>query len=338
MKKWILGSIIVVCVLNACVPLKQFDELNTRSELLEDEAKMLRSENEELKVKNTEATSNLKRLNQQVDELLKDTTRLSRQLQRQQHAYSDLNQSYSDALARLKANPGSDAQNKDLLAFLQKLQEDLQAREDALLKAEQKLNARQKELNLAQSQLLDSQDKMSQQNKRLMELEQALAQKDKALLALRKSISDALTSFSSDELKVHMKDGKVYVSLEEKLLFQSGSYQVNTEGTTALKKIARVLEQNKDIEIIVEGHTDKIPYKSGVLKDNWDLSVKRATSVVRILISGSKINPARISASGRSAYLPLSDGAAASDLQANRRTEIILTPKMDDILNLIESN
>lgn len=337
MKNWILVGIIAMNISSACVPLKQFDEVKLRSEALEEEARMLRNENEELKVKQTETSSKLKRLNQQVEELLKETEELNKQLQRQQHAYNDLNQNYTDALARLKSNSGNDSQNKELLAFLQKLQEDLQAREDALLKAEQALGARQKELRLAQNQLEESKDKMSLQSKRLLELEKALAQKDKALLALRKSISDALTGFSSDELKVHMKNGKVYVSLEEKLLFQSGSYQVNAQGRSALVKIAKVLEQNDNIEIIVEGHTDKIPFKSGVLQDNWDLSVKRATSVVRILLNDSQIDPARISAAGRSAYLPLSEGNAPADLQTNRRTEIILTPKMDDILNLIDA-
>ena len=135
-----------------------------------------------------------------------------------------------------------------------------------------------------------------------------------------------------------MKDGKIYVSLEEKLLFKSGSYEVNTQGTSALKKIAKVLEDNKNIEIIVEGHTDKVPYKSTILVDNWDLSVKRATSVVRIMLDNSQIDPSRISAAGRSAYLPVKTGSDAVSLQANRRTEIILTPKIDQILHLLESN
>ncbi len=330
MKKWILVGIVLASSLTACVPLKQFEDLNTRTSELEQEAKLLRTENEELKVNNNELSSELNRLKKQVETLLKDTTELGRSLRRAQFKYADLNQSYSDALARLKGTSGNDGDNRKLLAFLQKLQDDLQGREDALLKAEQELKARQKELTASKNQ-------MEAQNQRLLELEQALKQKDNALLALRKSITDALTGFSSDELNVHMKDGKIYVSLEEKLLFKSGSYEVNTQGSQALIKIAQVLEHNKNIEIIVEGHTDKIPYKSAVLVDNWDLSVKRATSVVRILINNSQIDPARISASGRSAYLPVREGSDATALQANRRTEIILTPKMDQILNLLDS-
>lgn len=331
MKNWILGVLTATTCLTACVPLKQFEELDTRAGQLEQEAELLRSENEELRVKNNEISSELNRLKKQVEDLLKDTTRLSKDLKRAQYKYADLNQSYSDALARLRNASGNDSENRELLAFLQKLQNDLQAREDALLKAEQELQARQKELTA-------SKNKMEAQNQRLLELEQALKQKDNALLALRQSIADALTGFSSDELNVHMKDGKVYVSLEEKLLFKSGSYQVNTQGANALSKIAKVLEHNKNIDIIVEGHTDKVPYKSGVLIDNWDLSVKRATSVVRILLNNSRIDPSRISAAGRSAYLPVKDGSDTASLQANRRTEIILTPKMDQILNLLDTN
>ncbi|MCU4163921.1 OmpA family protein [Carboxylicivirga caseinilyticus] len=330
MKKWILVSFIAIVYSTACIPLKQYQETADRANQLDQEAGILRSENEELKVSKNELSAEVQRLKKQIEQLLQDTTNLSRRLQKEQYKYADLNKSYTDALQKFKNSSGSDADNKELLAFLQKLQEELQAREDALHKAETDLLKQQKELAASKSQ-------MESQNSRLQELEKALQQKDNALLALRKSINDALTGFSSDELKVHMKDGKVYVSLEEKLLFQSGSYQVNTQGAEALRKIARVLEENKNIEIIVEGHTDKVPFKSGVLLDNWDLSVKRATSVVRIMLDNSQIDPSMISASGRSAFLPVKDGSDAASLQANRRTEIILTPKMDQILNLLEN-
>nr|WP_321453671.1 OmpA family protein [uncultured Carboxylicivirga sp.] len=330
MKKLIIAGFIAILYSTACIPLKQYQETADRANQLEDEITLLRSDNEELKVKNNELSSTTDRLTKQVEELLKDTTALSRRLQKERYKYADLNQSYTNALKKFRNSAGNDSDNKELLAFLQKLQEELQAREDALHNAENDLIQQQKKLTA-------SKDQMEAQSSRLEELEQALQQKDKALLALRKSINDALTGFSSDELKVHMKDGKVYVSLEEKLLFKSGSYEVNSQGINALKKIAHVLESNKNIEIIVEGHTDKIPFSGSILIDNWDLSVKRATSVVRIMLDNSKIDPSAISASGRSSYLPIKDGNDAASLQANRRTEIILTPQMDQILNLLES-
>ena len=136
-----------------------------------------------------------------------------------------------------------------------------------------------------------------------------------------------------------VQNGKVYVSLEESLLFASGSYTVNSKGTDVLKKLAKVLEQNTDINVMVEGHTDNVPYKgSGDLKDNWDLSVKRATSVVKIIIENSSVKPERLIAAGRSEYIPLDNSNTAEARKKNRRTEIILTPKIDELLKILEDN
>lgn len=334
--KQIIGLLGIMIMLGACVPLKQFQEINERNNIIEDEVEMLRTENDALKVKSNEYESKFQRSEQNVAALINDTLSLSKRLRRLQFQYEDLNNSYADLLQGVKSGNSTDANNKELLAFLQKLQDDLLKREDALLKSEETLSSQKRELQKAIAELEVSKQKMLGQNQRLQELEDALRQKDLAMQTLRKSVSDALTGFSSDELKVHMKNGKVYVSLEEKLLFSSGSYDVNAQGVSALKEIAAVLEANKAINVIVEGHTDKVPYKSTVLKDNWDLSVKRATSVVRILLENSNIDPVRVSASGKGEYLPLKEGSSPNELRANRRTEIILTPKMDEVLNLLD--
>lgn len=334
--KQIIGLLVFALVLGACVPLKQFEELSERNGLVEDEIEMLRAENDALRVKSNEYKSELERSQKKVDALVADTLSLSKRLRRQQFQYEDLNKSYTELLKGVKSTGAGNGKNKELLVYLQKLQDDLLKREDALLKSEEELSNQKRELRAAIEELEASKAKMLSQNKRLQELETALSQKDEAMLALRKSVSDALMGFSSDELKVHMKNGKVYVSLEEKLLFSSGSYEVNAQGVSALKEIATVLEENKSINVIVEGHTDNVPYKSAVLKDNWDLSVKRATSVVRILLDNSSIDPVRISAAGKGEFLPLKKGSSANELRANRRTEIILTPKMDEVLNLLD--
>ncbi len=134
-----------------------------------------------------------------------------------------------------------------------------------------------------------------------------------------------------------MKDGKVYVSLDEKLLFKSGSYEIDANGRNALKKLAGVLEKNPGIQVMIEGHTDNVPYNpgSGQLRDNWDLSVKRATTVVRVLLEGSTINPRRLTAAGRSEYLPVDARNASDARQKNRRTEIVLTPDLSELYDLI---
>jgi chemotaxis protein MotB len=135
-----------------------------------------------------------------------------------------------------------------------------------------------------------------------------------------------------------MKNGKVYVSLEEKLLFKTASWDIDANGKNALKKLADVLEKNPDIQITIEGHTDNVPYNpgSGQLKDNWDLSVKRATTVVRVLLEGSKIDPKRLTAAGRSEFLPIDSRNASDARQKNRRTEVVLTPDLSALYQLID--
>lgn len=335
-----MKNIYVLCLsilfFSACVPLKQFEELEQENQLLQNESSVATEESNRLKVKNKELESDLQRYKKKVEFLAQDTARLGRQIQRLQHRYEDLNRNYADVLSSLKSNPASDQNNRELLKFLQELQDDLQKREDALLAAEQALNDKKRKLEQTMAELSGAELKLGEQSERLIELEEMLRKKDEAMMALKKTISDALTGFSGDELQVHMKDGKVYVSLEEKLLFQSGSYDVNQLGVDALKKIANVLEQNTDIDILVEGHTDNVPYNGkGMLKDNWDLSVKRATSVVRIMLDNSSISANRITAAGRGEHSPIRTGNDAASLQKNRRTEIILTPKWTEVMEIL---
>ena len=154
---------------------------------------------------------------------------------------------------------------------------------------------------------------------------------------LKNKVSEALLGFENNGLTVTQKDGKVYISLEEKLLFKSASWDIDANGRNALKKLAVVLEKNPGIQITIEGHTDNVPYNPGnsQLKDNWDLSVKRATTVVRTLLDGSGIKPERLTASGRSEYLPVDSRNTTDARQKNRRTEIILTPDLTELYQLI---
>ena len=147
---------------------------------------------------------------------------------------------------------------------------------------------------------------------------------------------NALLGFNSDELSVEIKNGKVYVSMSDKLLFKSGSSTVEDKGKEALKLLADVLNKNTDIDILVEGHTDNVPIKTAVYKDNWDLSVARATSIVRILTLDHKIAPTRLTASGKGEYFPRADNDTAEGRAKNRRTEIILSPKLEEIMQLLK--
>jgi chemotaxis protein MotB len=200
-----------------------------------------------------------------------------------------------------------------------------------------------KELKVAQDTLLAREDRLKLlqadvdlKSKNLAELQMAMHKKDSITDALRKAVSDALMGFEGKGLTVHIKDGKVYVSLEEKLLFASGKWDVSSQGIAALKNLAKVLEMNPDINVLIEGHTDNVPLISqNQVKDNWDLSTMRATSIVKILLANAKIDPKRLVASGRGEYLPVVPNDSPANKAKNRRTEIILSPKLDELMQII---
>ena len=188
------------------------------------------------------------------------------------------------------------------------------------------------ELSLREAQLSDKE-------KRLYDLQEILRQKDEEVQALKNKVLNALKGFVDQGLDVTERNGKVYVSMDEKLLFASGSWVVGTAGVNALKELSAVLEADSTINVLIEGHTDNVPYRgSAQVKDNWDLSVMRATAVLKVLLQGSTIDPIRVTAAGRGEYYPIVDNDTPESRAKNRRTEIILTPKLDELFKLIETN
>ena len=187
-----------------------------------------------------------------------------------------------------------------------------------------------------QSQLNMSKEQLIAQQKRLEQLQALMNQQKNAIQEIRKKMTDALVGFNSNELSVSIKNGKVYVSLSENLLFPSGSAVVNPKGKVALGKLAAVLNSNPEITVDIEGHTDSIPIR-GRYQDNWDLSTARANSIVRILTVEYQVDPMRIIASGHSSYDPVQSNSTADGRALNRRTEIILSPKLDELYRLLEA-
>jgi chemotaxis protein MotB len=190
------------------------------------------------------------------------------------------------------------------------------------------------QLNLA---LKQKEDMLTLREKRLVELESIIRRQDSITNALNEIVKRALLSFNSEELTVEMKNGKVYVSLSDKLLFKSGSADIEEKGQEAIKKLADVLNKNPEIDVLIEGHTDNVPLRSSLnFKDNWELSTGRATNIVRIISDVSKVNPKRLTAAGRSEYMPKVSNDTPEGRAKNRRTEIILTPKLDELYKLID--
>jgi Flagellar motor protein len=193
------------------------------------------------------------------------------------------------------------------------------------------------ELQANQAELEKHREMMMEREKQLAELEQILRNREAALSEIRRKVADALLGFEGKGLTVTQRGNHVYISMDDKLLFRSGSFEIDPNGARAVKDLAVVLAQNPDINIMVEGHTDNVPYRSnGNLRDNLDLSAKRATTVTRLLLENDGIDPVRITSAGRGEYLPLDSEDSSEARQRNRRTEIILTPKLDELMQLME--
>jgi len=185
-------------------------------------------------------------------------------------------------------------------------------------------------------QLESTQNELAARSRKIEELNQMLAAREQAIEDIRMKVSDALVGFEGKGLTITKRDGRVYVSMEDKLLFRSGSYAIDPQGEQAVRNLSAVLATNPDINVMVEGHTDNVPFRpSGNLLDNLDLSVKRATTVVRLLLTNTAITPERITTAGRGEWLPIDSNATPEGRAKNRRTEIILSPRIDALMGII---
>lgn len=189
--------------------------------------------------------------------------------------------------------------------------------------------------NVTNEELMNSKDQIQEQQKRLQQLQATIAAQQNSAEALRKKIADALVNFKSNEISVFIKNGKVYVSMQETLLFPSGSALVNEGGKLALAKVAGVLNTNPEVNLEVEGHTDNKPIKTKMYPDNWALSLARANSIAHVLVDDYSIPAVKIKASGRGEYEPVAENTTDEGRARNRRTEVILEPKLDKLMGLI---
>jgi len=330
-----LAIIIVVIALfsNACVPTQRFKEVSDKSSKLEEERDQLMSSNEKLTVENTEMKAGADRQKEEREKFVEDSIRLHQSLVNLKKENEKLSRKYDDLSSSHEALlQGNARETTRLLNQLQSTQEDLQKKEERLRTLDQTLGSERQDITRLRAEL-------EARNAKLNELENILNRKDSVVNALKESVSKALMGFEGQGLTVQMKNGKVYVSLDEKLLFKSGSTSVDPKGVQALQKLSKVLESNRDVNVMIEGHTDDVPFTKGAsIKDNWDLSVMRATSVVRILLEGSSIDPKRLTAAGHADSMPVDPSKTTEARTKNRRTEIILTPKLDELLKILETN
>ena len=310
----LLSTFCFSILFSGCVAKKEFDALFNEKTNLE-------NENAELIEKLEVAEEKISRLEVQVEEFKakseatqKDLDFITEQFNTVKGEYDRISQLYNNLLTN----------SSQLNTHLAQQQQRLLAIEDDL-EIERKKNQ-----ELAED--------LAKREARVTELERLIADKDAAVQQLKKRVTDALLNFNENDLTVEVKNGKVYVSLAEKLLFGSGSTKVDTQGTEALKQLASALKGNSEINIMVEGHTDNVPISrtSQYMNDNWDLSVMRATSIVRILVTNG-VNPESITASGRGEFSPIAVNNTPENKALNRRTEIILTPKLDELFQILET-
>lgn len=232
----------------------------------------------------------------------------------------------------LTATADSLTQSQGALKTLQQNFITLETNSDAAIKAR---IAENQELL---AQIAEKEGALFQREKRLTELEQRIAANEKAMNTLKQSLSDALLNFEGKGLTVEQRNGKVYVSMENKLLFDSGSWTVGPQGTKAIDQLAGVLQDNPDIDVLIEGHTDNVPYSGkGPLSGNWDLSTKRATSIVTLLLENDQVLPQNLTAAGRGEFLPVGPNTSPQGRAANRRIEVILSPKLSEITQLLKT-
>lgn len=294
-------------------------DVSERQQACEVENEELRRENEKLSTKVNEFDTKYNVAERKIDALKSDTAVLGNSMRILRTQYDKIN-ALNDQLLEKTATlrEGTEAEKKTLMAELDAVRISLQEKEDALNQLEQALNSKEEEL--------------MQREAKLSELRSKISEKDSLMNALRQSVSDALLGFEGNGLSIEKRNGRIYVSMEAKLLFATGETAVDEKGIEVITDLARVLGDRDDLDIIVEGHTDNDEFKrTKYPRNNWDLSVLRATSVIDIMLKNSSLNPAFLVAAGRSQYQPVDSDNKAK----NRRIEIILSPKLDELLELV---
>lgn len=310
MIKKISFGLLIIALSTSCVSKKIYTDLESKYADLKKENRSLSDENDDLlkaksqlELDRDAQNKESEKIKSEREKLQADYAALNKKMDVLQDSYTALEKNSNEAL---KANL---AKNRELL-------EQLEAKGKALASEQERLDA---------------------SGKRLSELEALIAAKEASMRKLKETLSNALNGFEGKGLTVEQKNGKVYVSMENKLLFKSGSWAVNSEGRTAVVEVGKVLGDNPDISVLIEGHTDDDPYAgSGPISDNWDLSTKRATAIVAILSENKSINKQNLTAAGRGEFSPLGSNATAEGKAKNRRIEIILTPRLDAIAEMLK--
>ena len=310
--------VLLVILATSCVSPKVYKELESKYANLKKENRTLKDENSDLQKAKNQSINDLTQLQTKYDQAVKRRDQLETDYVATKSKYDNLKSSYDALDANSSSAIAANTQkNRELLAQLETKEQALAAE-----------NARLQQLK----------NELESRSQRVADLETIIASKEAEMTALKNAISSALTDFEGKGLTIEQRNGKVYVSMENKLLFESGSWAVGSQGRKAVKQLGSVLGDNPEISVLIEGHTDNAPYPpNGNIKDNWDLSTKRATAIVAILQENSNIKADNLTAAGRGEYSPIATNTTTEGKAKNRRIEVILTPKLDKITNLLNN-
>ncbi len=328
MLRGVVLTVFSIILFSSCVSMREYESLQSQYSQAMKGWNLSKQELQELREENAE----LVRQGQAMTVAMSDMTAARRECEA---TVASINRSYAALQLRydttvenyMQQLTGKSRDLSKVNKLLEQRTRELNEKEKAFQAREQKLLSQQRDLETRQREL--------EQNTHTTA--QALQAKEKELEELRSAVTKALVGFADKGLQVEVKNGRVYVSMEDNLLFAPGSWTVSSKGTEAIKRLAKELEVHTDLNIIVEGHTDNDTYRgSAAVKDNWDLSVMRATAIVKMLLKeGPAINPARVEAAGHDEYAPKKPNTSAANKAANRRTEIILTPHLEDIMQMV---
>jgi chemotaxis protein MotB len=326
---YLLAVILLISAV-ACVPARKLDELQVKYDQLDSDYSLLKTMKEYGDTSLAELKSKYTKLQAEYTDAAYKCEEQKAAYEKTEASYKILNENYKN-LANSNENT-----KKDLRYELERLDKELDIKKGELFAKEAKLEAQQTEANELKTELEALSTSLKEREKRVNELEAKLAAQEKSVSDLKNKLTESLIGYKNSGISVVEKNGKIYVSLDNSLLFASGKTDIDWKGKTALLKVAESLQDLEDFDIVVEGHTDNQAMNSSTIKDNWDLSVLRATSVVRYMTTDGKMDPIKIIPSGRSKYVPVNTEDTKEARAENRRIEIILTPKLDQLMDIIK--
>ena len=329
-RNYIIALLSGMMMMTSCVTMEKYSALESRNDKLNKQYAIAQDELSAVCDENKRLMDQAKQMRGTITQAELDITNLQREIEQMKKQYTDAKNKYDESVSTyMKQLTGT---NADLTSARRLLEE-----------REKELNEKESRLEILEKEYQERKERMDDLTKKLEdkdnELKKAIAEKDKAVSDIRNKVANALVGFENKGLKIDVKDGKVYVSMEDKLLFASGRWDVSAEGLKAIAELSKILEENPEINVMVEGHTDNVAYRGrNEVKDNWDLSVMRSTSIVKALLKNKNIDPNRITASGKGEYAPKANNDTKENRAINRRTEIILTPKYVELLDILSAS